>query len=154
MSEHDEEEMPFGRRVHEPTTIALEDALASLKQSLARGDDIMSGDWSGGSFKSKAVRVVIAVIEADGAGGKSRAVMSAEIHFWKQMWEQAVEKYTAHRMALEKAQAALLSGQPQVVGDDTVYPLDGALVGNALNAIRAVLASENAPASQPTESEG
>lgn len=39
-----------------------------------------------------------------------------------------------------KAKAALLTGQPQVHGDDTVYPLDGALCGSALNALRAALA--------------
>lgn len=50
------------------------------------------------------------------------------------------------REALEKCKAALLSNPPYgpqktVVGDDTVYHLDGAAVGNALEAVRAALRS-------------
>ena len=41
--------------------------------------------------------------------------------------------------ALNTVSAALRSGQPQIIGDDTVYPLDGALVGNTLNDVRAAL---------------
>lgn len=41
--------------------------------------------------------------------------------------------------AATKAKSALLTGQPEIRGDDTVYPLDGAKVGNALTALRTIL---------------
>lgn len=44
--------------------MTLEEAVESLKKSLKRGDELMKGNtWSGGSFKSQAVRVVLDAIE-------------------------------------------------------------------------------------------
>lgn len=43
--------------------------------------------------------------------------------------------------AAHAAKRAFLMGQPEVRGTDTVYPLDGALVGNALDSLRAALAA-------------
>lgn len=48
--------------------MTIEEAIESLKKSLAKGDAMMgpnsSGNWSGGSFKAQAVRTLIAEYEA------------------------------------------------------------------------------------------
>ena len=55
----------------------LEDAIASVNQSLERGDKLcQTTGWSGGNFKSDAIRTVLAALETrtpisrlcDGAG--------------------------------------------------------------------------------------
>lgn len=55
--------------------------------------------------------------------------------------QDLTDSNTALVLALESCATALRSGHPVVQGDTTIYPLEGALVGNALNAARSALAA-------------
>lgn len=50
----------------ETTNMTLAEAIESLKKSLAKGDEMMKSEtWSGGNFKSQAVRTVLDHLAAE-----------------------------------------------------------------------------------------
>lgn len=120
----EDDEMPFGRRV-KGRDMSLAEAVVSLKQSLARGDEIISGDWSGGSFKSKAVRIVLDALALGASPEGNSAVADAS-----RAKEQSVREQENTIGAAERAVGiffyerieALMDAKPNTPeGEELVY---------------------------------
>lgn len=91
---------------------------------------------------------VLAVMDADGRAVACVIDSCSPGTLREKQWARHALLHDAARAAVAElieaahaAKRAFLMGQPEVRGTDTVYPLDGALVGNALDSLRAALAA-------------